>query len=431
MGKSNKLEIALEGEVIDEVSLGIMYASLAITDDKKDTLKKVGRSNPWQVEVVSTITGSKEQAHKPLSDILNEDMNGMILDHVIDISGITNGGHFLDTQGYIAHNDDHVALAFRCTTSAFDWLTNFQTTSSAWELEEDLKQGFSGYCSGFAGMCCVKPENYKPRVHTGFYNNFLAALPVIKKYIDPFLLTYERPRKLFVVGHSLGAGIATLAASYFITEYNWKLLPQTLVVVTAGSPRACCESMKELVDCKRKVFGPKVRMYRVVKGKDVVVTVPPKIFGFRHLIDPIIITDSGKIVLRTKGGDLETDLFHLSKLREGEGFVENYDYSDLDDESNTKYDRMIARVPKALRDHMPDFYLKPMLRARGLRFGSTRPDLEAVISEDELPKTKTQKKLPKTTEDGEPEKREQKPSRTWVPKMFKQRRTVKVEPTYF
>jgi hypothetical protein len=430
MGKAPKIDIPVDGEVIDEISQGMMYASVAITDNKKDTLKKVGRSNPWQVETLRVITGSKEQAHKPLSDILLEDMNGMILDHQMDISGITKGGQFLDTQGYIAHNDEHVVLAFRCTTSAYDWLTNFNTTTSAWELEEDLAQGFSGFCSGFSDLCCVSPENYKPRVHTGFYNNFLAALPAIKKYIDPYLLSYERPRKLYVVGHSLGAGIATLAACYFLTEYNWKLLPQSLVVVTAGSPRACCESMKELIDFKRKVFGPKVRMYRVVKGSDVVVTVPPKIFGFRHLIDPIKITDDGKIVLRTKEEDPETDLVGLSKFREGEALVENYDYHDLDDESNVKYDSMVARIPKAMRDHMPDFYLKPLLKAQGRRFGSSRPDLESMLSMEE--DTRTPKTLDGATDDGEPQKsKKKKPNRTWVPKMLRRRNTVKVEPTYF
>ena len=265
-GSRVMLNVPVKGEDIDCICQGMMYAALAITDNKEGTLKKVGTSNPWQVEALRVITGSEEQAHKPLTDILWEDMNGIKLDNEIDISGVTPCGHVLDTQGYIAHNDKHIVLAFRCTTSAFDWLTNFNTTSSDWEIDEDLFSQGSGCCSGFEGLCCV--SKYKPRVHTGFYNNLLAALPAIKHFIDPLLNGQAKPRKLFVVGHSLGAGIATLAACYFLTEYNWNRLPQSLVVVTAGSPRACCSSMKQTIDAKRDEFGSKVRMYRVVKGKD-------------------------------------------------------------------------------------------------------------------------------------------------------------------
>ena len=87
------------------------------------------------------------------------------VDKIINVSGVTKGGHFLDTQGFIAHNDRVIVLSYRCTTSAFDWLTNFNTTSSAWEVEEDFANGDSGFCSGFEDLCCMG-DNYKPRVHT-------------------------------------------------------------------------------------------------------------------------------------------------------------------------------------------------------------------------------------------------------------------------
>jgi predicted lipase len=127
----------------------------------------------------------------------------LTVDTIIDISGVTPGGHPLDTQGYIAHNDEVIVLAYRCTTSLKDWLTNLNTTSSDWEIEEDLAQGYSGFLSGLEGLCCTGGE-YKPRVHTGFYNNFLASAPSIQKYIDPLLKPDQPPRKLYVVGHSLG-----------------------------------------------------------------------------------------------------------------------------------------------------------------------------------------------------------------------------------
>ena len=172
---------------IDEVTQGMIYASLAITDDHQSTLANIGKANPWHIEALKLVTVDENQAHKPLSNILNEDMDGLKLLKIIDISGITKGGQFLDTQGYIAYKENTIVLSYRCTTSAFDWLTNFNTTSSQWEIEEDLAQGFSGYCSGFEGLCCNGSDGYKPRVHTGFYNNFLASLPLIKKHIEPIL----------------------------------------------------------------------------------------------------------------------------------------------------------------------------------------------------------------------------------------------------
>jgi hypothetical protein len=103
---------------IEDVIQGMKYASLAITDDKEGTLKNIGKLNPWQVQALKIITGSEEEAHKPLTYLLKQHLN-LKCDTIIDISGLTKGGHFLDTQGYIAHNDDVIVLSFRCTTSIF------------------------------------------------------------------------------------------------------------------------------------------------------------------------------------------------------------------------------------------------------------------------------------------------------------------------
>jgi hypothetical protein len=104
-------------EIID-VIMGMKYASLAITDDKEGTLKSVSKFNPWHVEALKIIVGSEEEAHKPLTHLLKEHLD-LECDEIIDISGVSKGGHFLDTQGYIAHNDEAVVLAYRCTTSIF------------------------------------------------------------------------------------------------------------------------------------------------------------------------------------------------------------------------------------------------------------------------------------------------------------------------
>ena len=412
---------------IDEVCQGMIYASLAITDDNHATLAKVGKANPWHVEALKLVTGSEEQAHKPLTTILEEDMGGLKLLKTIDISGITKGGQFLDTQGYIAYKEGVIVLSYRCTTSAFDWLTNFNTTSSQWEIEEDLAQGFSGYCSGMEGLCCYEGK-YKPRVHTGFYNNFLASLPLIKKHIEPMLHQYGPPMTLYCVGHSLGAGIATLAACYFMLEFDWNKLPHTFINVTAGSPRAICTSMKATMDKRRAQLGTKhARIYRVVKGTDAVASVPPRSFGFRHLVDPVLITDDDIIFPRNR---LQRELTDEEKEPE----TDKYDLDALSQSrevmlSDQSYNRMVSRIPKAFRDHMPDFYLRPLFRARGIRYGSLRPGL-SMLSEDEdettVPKeggdsTKASSVSKKQRRHGQRGK-----SGGWVPTLF--RRKDKTQP---
>ena len=265
------------GIKVDDLVLGMKLASLAISDDKPDTVRNVSKANPWQKEALKMITGSKEEAYQPLSSILKKHFD-LTLDAHIDVTGI-HRGRPLDTQGYIAHNDEMIVLSYRCTTSALDWITNLSTTSSEWEPDIDIELGHAGYCSCLMGhdlsFCGASDKLVKPRVHTGFYNNFLSTTDLILKHIVPLLKEDQPPRKLYVTGHSLGAGIATLAACYFLLNFDWELLPHQLVAVTAGSPRAVQQSMKEVVQQRLKDLESmnKVSFCRIVLNEDVVVRI--------------------------------------------------------------------------------------------------------------------------------------------------------------
>lgn len=375
----------LSTEELDDILRGLVLAFLAITDDKPQTLQKVGKANPWQIEALKIITGNEERAHLPLSEILQEQLS-LVVDAHIDVRGITKGGQLLDTQGYIAHNDEIIVLAYRCTTSFFDWIANLNTTTSAWEVEEDLEIGFSGYCSCLEGLCCTR--NPRPRVHTGFYNNFLAPLPLIKQHIEPLLGPDQPPRKLYVTGHSLGAGIATLASCYFLLDFDWNTLPQSFCSVTAGSPRGCGVLMQEQVHNRlAQLDASKVRAYRLVKGKDVVARVPPTVLGFRHIGPAIIIESDGSLrrssdsltlprvdstsndadatTTTTKG--LQSLVRGVPQQQPGDDEASTGTGPDSSrSSSKTKYEKFISRFPEPLRDHMPEFYLKPVYQAKGL-----------------------------------------------------------------
>lgn len=356
---------------IQDVVLGTKLACLAITDDKEKTLAKVGKLMPWHIEALKEITGSEEEAHKPLSTILSTHFD-LTLDKFIDISGFA--GHYcVDTQGYIAHNDEMIVLAYRCTTSAFDWMTNFTTTTSAWEPDIDIPQGHSGHFSCMSGLCCE--DEYKPRVHTGFYNNFLVTAPLIKEYIDPLLAPDQPPRKLFVVGHSLGAGVANMATCYFLLQHDWAQLPHKFVSVTLGSPRSVKGAMGDLIQEQIWKLRPldKAVICRMVRDKDIVTTLPPTMLGFVHLDKLVYITDSGEILINPvlDKSHMITEK-ELEKLKlydddETEGDTPKSDEArDVEDSKEvegvkSKYERKMSRIPRALRDHMPDFYLKPLM----------------------------------------------------------------------
>ena len=82
---------------IDEVLLGTKLACGAITDDEEGTLEKVGKMNPWHIEALKMITGSREEAHKPLTYILEKYFD-LKCDKILNLSG-WSGGKPIDTQG--------------------------------------------------------------------------------------------------------------------------------------------------------------------------------------------------------------------------------------------------------------------------------------------------------------------------------------------
>ena len=240
-----------------------------------------------------------------------------------------------------------------------------------------MPQGHSGYLSCIEGCC--GGESAKPRVHTGFYNNFLVTGSYIQKYIDPLLAPDQPPRKLYVVGHSLGAGVATMAACYFLLNHDWANLPHRLVHVTAGSPRACLGSMKRQIQTEMQKLRPldKAVICRVVRDRDVVAKLPPSVFGFQHLDKLVYIMDDEELLInpKLKGAHTVEESEMKSILNEqSSSLIDGESDSDSEDEkdhkvydtenakSKSKYENRIAMIPKPLRDHMPEFYLKPLIR---------------------------------------------------------------------
>ncbi len=157
-----------------------------------------------------------------------------------------------------------VVTAFRGSDSLRDWLYNLTAVPVRW--------------SG-AGL-----------VHKGFSD----ALNAVWGKIDACLKGFDCPA--FYTGHSLGAALATLAAS--------RRPPRALY--TFGSPRV---GNSDFVDT---LAGTSV--FRIVHNRDVVASVPPSFLGFCHVGERHHI----------KGNNHETVGGRLDRLKGPPGFMADH-----------------------------------------------------------------------------------------------------------
>lgn len=109
------------------------------------------------------------------------------------------------------------------------------------------------------------------RVHSGFLDAYESLLPELK-----LVLEARSGQRIWFTGHSLGGALATLFAAHF---------PVTAPCYTFGSPRVGDRAFRD-------AFAAST--YRVVYGRDVVATMPPKPI-YRHVAPSHRIHTNGKI----------------------------------------------------------------------------------------------------------------------------------------
>ena len=124
------------------------------------------------------------------------------------------------------------------------------------------------------------------RVHDGFAVAVRALRPQILQWIDS---TKPDLGRLILTGHSLGAAMATLAAS--IWRPAW--------LVTIGSPRVGDAAFVETVTPKYSV--------RFVDCCDAVTEVPPEIGGYVHIKDYKYLTRDAEIVENPNAKVVQSD----------------------------------------------------------------------------------------------------------------------------
>lgn len=153
-----------------------------------------------------------------------------------------------DTQAYIWKTKDIIYLAFRGTEDKRDILADIDVRSHPISTK------------------------HKVKVHRGFYEQFEVVNPSINKYIDDVFMNDPEIKRIVITGHSLGGGLATIAAYIYAIKY-----PSLLVSChTFGSPRV---GNSEFVNDFDKVVKDNWRVYHY---QDPVCMIPLS-FRFNHL----------------------------------------------------------------------------------------------------------------------------------------------------
>ncbi|MEK6406432.1 MAG: lipase family protein [Acidobacteriota bacterium] len=190
------------------------------------------------------------------------------------------------------------ALILRGTNDLMDWLTDFNAIPQDWSRGGLVHKGFAKAL-----------QLVWDKVNTSIEHNVPSDCP------------------LFITGHSLGAALATLAAS----------LRQPRALYTFGSPRVGDK------DFAKTLAG--VKVFRVVNNRDVVTTVPPPL-PFHHLGESHYITHDGGMLTNPDDDTVARDRLKRDRLPFFSG----------------DWHKLFTDAPEPLADHAPVNYVAHLER---------------------------------------------------------------------
>jgi len=203
---------------------------------------------------------------------------------------------------------------------------------------------------------------------SGTANGFVVAAQAAAAKIDAVLSTLPADKPIFVTGHSLGGALAVLEAQRFDAAHSARVR----AVYTFGMPRTGSAAFAARYD---QVLG--ARTYRLVHGHDLVPTVAPSRFGFRHVGRHLHCARQGKFDAKSlaavAGSDEPqfvqgvanelNDLLHGSlsgvmsmaeRLKVIAALTLGVRPGGMRSDPGAL---MIELLPPTLRDHMPDRYI--------------------------------------------------------------------------
>jgi hypothetical protein len=200
------------------------------------------------------------------------------------------------TQGFLAEGPDFAVLAFRGSDDVAAWATNLNARPAPWRGGGKVHRGFA------------------------------EALDAVWPEVEAALARTAAP--LLFTGHSLGAALATLAAS---------LRPEA-ALYTFGSPRVGDGGFESMMRHWRGFAA------RYVNHRDIVCRVPSARLGYRHMGEVHVIDRLGRVHERRPHHRSVTEL--LASAFEGR----SWDLGAL----------LAGGLPRELTDHAPINYVSAL-----------------------------------------------------------------------
>jgi hypothetical protein len=177
--------------------------------------------------------------------------------------------HTGDTQAVVMSNDHAIIVVFRGSEGSVNFVKGFYD----WVLTD-----FNFFKKK------VKDWGPNIKVHRGFYNAVDIVYSQLKTLINQHMGSSDK--KVWVTGHSLGAGLAPLAA----LRLSFDRIP-IQGVVFYGGPRVGNKAFVEAYQDRIK------NTQRWVDDHDLVTMVPFTWMNFQHLVQPHNLYGDGKVVL--------------------------------------------------------------------------------------------------------------------------------------
>jgi triacylglycerol lipase len=169
-----------------------------------------------------------------------------------------------NTQAFICADDDKIIISVRGTDGLADAMT---------DINVDLVDGVGG------------------RVHEGFNTSATRLWKTIMNQIQ-----HRGSRSLFITGHSLGAGIATILTARLVQQKDEPVNG----LYTFGQPRT---GDRKFAKSFNYSFGE--RTFRFVNNNDVVTRTPFRSMGYSHV---------GRLVYFDEHGQVRNDIGWWEKL---------------------------------------------------------------------------------------------------------------------
>ncbi|BAY41982.1 lipase class 3 (plasmid) [Nostoc sp. NIES-2111] len=190
-------------------------------------------------------------------ELFNSDIRD-IIDNLTDL--VTTEQIF----GFIARSTNHprrIFVVFRGTREAAEWFNNFRPKPAVFLKDKSLGEVRNGF------NLIYTSEKENPNL-----DKFLSSrkFPPINETIAQFFETeLTNGSEVFITGHSLGAGLATLAALHIHKIAEKKNVSPSIQLYTIASPRVGDETFAKYFDNFEKI-----KSFRIINSEDIIQSIP-------------------------------------------------------------------------------------------------------------------------------------------------------------